>query len=748
MGGVRCVSLFTLPQRKEVDIATITKKIKEPPKVKSTINLAQAIKDAESKVKETLGKDAEGFLLTRSDEEFLAYCEQAKKDGVVAIDTETTGLDIMLDNIVGVCLYSPSQKPMYAPINHLSPITKDKLGGQLSLEALKKGMELLKGSKCIFHNAYFDILIVYQATKVMLTAYWDTQISSHLLNENESHSLKDLYAKYILNNQVDATYFSDLFDGIPFCYIPPHVAVAYAAKDPLMTYKLFKFQENFLTEDSEGCKEYGLEKMAKFQREEVMPTLPVLIDMKLTGMEFDFDEAKILKEKYTKLKEDAVVAFNKSLEPFKEEIIAHNLPYPLNYNSSQQIKELFYAIAQIGIVYRKEPTGTGKNVRDAILALDRFKGKPIRTVVECLTKVKEYDKVISTFIDKLSEDAKLHGGRIYANLNMTATVTGRLSSSQPNMQQIPSKMKDIRRMFTAGTDGYFVSCDFSKQEPCCLASVCKDPALIETFHSGLDIYSKIASMIFNLPYEDCLEHNPDGSTNKDGKERRSVAKKVVLSILYSKGLKTLAEDLHSDINKAQEVMDAVKTAFPVMAKWMDDTVREACRVGYEDNLFGRRRRWPELLKPSYEFIFPKGTDENTIAYQSAIFRGKLKRARFSDKFKVKQSIEAKGVRVIDNEAKQAEAKRQIVNFAIQSASAVITMRAMRNIYNNQRLREIGCKLVMSIHDENCVIVPRQYAKEAVQLIEQCMIGAGEGLVVPLACDTEVSDRWYGESVEV
>ena len=742
------MSLFTLPTRSEVDTATVIQKIKEPPKVKSTVNLALAIKEAESKVRQTLGAEAEGFSLITSDNEFIAYCKKAKEDDIVALDTETTGLDSMLDSIVGVCMYSPSQKPMYAPINHISSITKEKLENQVSIEALKEGMKLLSECKIIFHNAYFDIMIVYQATGIMLEAYWDTQIAGHLLNENESHSLKDLYAKYILNNQVDATYFNELFDGIPFCYIPPHVAVAYAAKDSIMTYKVFRFQERFLTAGTEECKEYGLERMAKFHREELIPMIPVLVDMKLTGMEFDFEEAKRLKEKYTKLKEEAVVDFNKSLEPFKDAIIENGMPYPLNYNSSQQIKKLFYNIAQIGVVYRKEPTGTGKNVREAILALDKFKGKPIRTVVECLTKVKEYDKVISTFIVKLAEDAKLHGGKIHANLNMSSTVTGRLSSSQPNMQQVPAKMKDIRRMFTAGKDNYFVSCDFSKQEPCCLASVCKDPALIEVFHSGLDIYSKIASMIFNLPYEDCLEHNPDGTTNAEGKERRSVAKKVVLSILYSKGLKTLADDLHSDINKAQEVMDAVKAAYPVMAKWMDDTVKSACQVGYEDNLFGRRRRWPELLKPSYEFIFPKGTDESTITYQSAIFRGKLKRARFNEKFKVKQFIEAKGVRVIDNEAKQAEAKRQVANFQIQGGAAVITMRAMRKIYSNPRLKELGCKLVMSIHDEVLCTVPKQYMKEAVQLIEECMLSSGEGLAVPLACDTEVSDRWYGEPMEV
>lgn len=309
-------------------------------------------------------------------------------------------------------------------------------------------------------------------------------------------------------------------------------------------------------------------------------------------------------------------------------------------------------------------------------------------------------------------------------------------------------MKDIRRMFTAGEGRVMISCDFSKQEPCLLASCCKDEALIETFHSGLDIYSKIASMIFNMPYEDCLEHNPDGTTNAEGKERRAVAKKITLALMYSKGLKTLAEDLHSDINKAQEVMDAVFLAYPKMKTWIDDGIKFATTHGYIDNLFGRRRRWPELLKPSYEFIFPKGTDENTIAYQSAIFRGKLKRARFSDKFKVKQSIEAKGVRVIDNEAKQAEAKRQVANFQIQGGAAVITMRAMRKIYSNPRLKELGCKLVMSIHDEVLCTAPKQHMKEAVQLIENCMLSSGDGLAVPLACDTEVSERWYGEPMEV
>ena len=234
-----------------------------------------------------------------------------------------------------------------------------------------------------------------------------------------------------------------------------------------------------------------------------------------------------------------------------------------------------------------------------------------------------------------------------------------------NMQQIPSKMKDIRRIFTAGTGNYFISLDFSRQEPACLASVSKDPDLIDTFRNGLDIYSKIASMAFGMPYEDCLEHNPDGTTNSEGKERRSVSKKITLSIMYSKGLKTLAEDLHSTPEKAQEIMDAVLNAYPVMDEWMQEVNEFAIKHGYVDNLFGRRRRWPELLKPPYEFVFPKGTDQKTIDYYSAIYLNKLKRAWFKDKEKIKAQIQAKGIKVIDWEAKQAEAKRQVVNFNVQ-----------------------------------------------------------------------------------
>ena len=423
------MSLFHIPKREDVNISTILTKINQAPKIPTGVSIAEELERIDRDVEKALGNESRGFRCLDTKDKLLEYCNKAREDGIVAVDCETTGIDSMLDDLVGVCLYSPSQSPAYIPVGHINAVTFEKEVGQVSMEDLAEGLKLLKN--CVFHNGYFDIVFLYNSTGVMLEDYWDTLIAGHLLDENESHSLKDLYAKYILNNEVDAHYFNELFGKVPFCYIPYQTAMKYAAKDAKMTYELMKFQERFLTPGTEECREYGLEKLGKFYKEEIMPMLPVLIDMKLTGMEFDFNEAAKLKEKYEKLKYNAIIAFNQSLEPYKKEILNCGIEYPLNYNSPAQIKVLFYDIAKIGVVYRKEPTGTGNNVLDSILALDKFKNNPIRNVAKCIKEVKAYDKVISSFIDKLTNDARLHNGIIHSDLKLEGTVTGRLASANP-----------------------------------------------------------------------------------------------------------------------------------------------------------------------------------------------------------------------------------------------------------------------------------------------------------------------------
>lgn len=175
--------------------------------------------------------------------------------------------------------------------------------------------------------------------------------------------------------------------------------------------------------------------------------------------------------------------------------------------------------------------------------------------------------------------------------------------------------------------------------------------------------------------------------------------------MYSKGVKTLSEDLgygtsDEGIQKAQDIYDAVLTAYPVMAQWMKDTEEKAFKLGYVDNIFGRRRRLPELLLPKYSFDFLDDVPNETKKYYKGVYTNKLNRVKYNkDVDRIKDEAYRKGIIIKSNEKIIADKKRNIINFCIQGGAAVITLRAMKNIYNNKRLRELGCKLVMSIHDK-------------------------------------------------
>ena len=313
------------------------------------------------------------------------------------------------------------------------------------------------------------------------------------------------------------------------------------------------------------------------------------------------------------------------------------------------------------------------------------------------------------------------------------------------MQQVPSKLGEIRTMFTAGTDKCIVSCDYSKQEPAILASSSYDDKLIKAFTDGLDIYSMIASMAFNTTYEECLEFYQDGTTNHEGKERRSAAKKIVLGIMYSRGIASVAEQIHKSREEAQELFDNIFLKYPTMAKWMKEKVANAYHDGYVETIFGRRRRLPELKLPKYEFQFAMPVDEPTKNYYISIYTKKLDKARgLDEQDKIRAGARKYGIIITNNEPRIKKAEREVVNFCIQGGASSITKRAMLNIHNNKRLKELGAHLIMSIHDENLVVCNKKDAYEVSKLIEKCSIDAGDMLPLKLSCDIAISDCWYGE----
>ena len=167
-----------------------------------------------------------------------------------------------------------------------------------------------------------------------------------------------------------------------------------------------------------------------------------------------------------------------------------------------------------------------------MLAEPKYKGTQLYEIVDSLMEVKKYDKVINSFILKIKELALKSGGIVRPSYNSCRARTGRLSSSGDlNQQQIPAKMKDIRNMFTAGEGRVYIGIDYSREEVAVCSAVCGDEKLIGSFKDNVDIYSFVASIAYDVPYEDCLEHFPDGTTNASGKEKRSAAKAVVLGEL-------------------------------------------------------------------------------------------------------------------------------------------------------------------------------------------------------------------------
>ena len=438
------MALFKIPQRKEEDIHKAIQKAREEaeytPKIKlkgtTLLNKLDVIKQT---VEQNLGEYKNNYILITDDSTWLNYCRQVAKDEYVAIDTETTGLEFKdQKNLVGVCIQSSSQKPAYVPVGHMSTITESLVKPQVSKEAITEGIKIIAESpvKVLMHNAYYDLVVIKLNTDIWLDCYWDTLIAGVMLDENESHSLKYLYDKYVMNGEAGVHKFAELFDGLPFCYVPYNVGYLYAGHDAEMTLDLFNFQKDYLTKGTEECTYNHLERVVNVFRDIEMPLVPVLAEMRVRGIEFDFKRAEELKVKYTALRDKAEKSFHKAVEPFKNDIIEYarnygKIEYPINFNSPVQIKILIYDILKSGVIFKKEPTGTGSHVIDEVLSNKKYANTPLFKIMKSLSEVKKYDKLIGTFIDKLTEVAKESNGKIYFNMNQLGAKTGRLSSSNP-----------------------------------------------------------------------------------------------------------------------------------------------------------------------------------------------------------------------------------------------------------------------------------------------------------------------------
>ena len=285
--------------------------------------------------------------------------------------------------------------------------------------------------------------------------------------------------------------------------------------------------------------------------------------------------------------------------------------------------------------------------------------------------------------------------------------------------------------------------------------------------AGKDLYSEIASKAFNKPYEECREFNPDGSKNKEGKERRTQAKSILLGALYGRGVESIAEQLGCSVEKATIIKESVFKGFPAIKKFEDDSLAFAKEYGYVTTVCGRKRRLPDLTLDPYEFKWEDGPkDEDYLDFDDIgdnevpehlqdKYWTKLMKASYNKKtfYKTRKAIfeeaNKEGIWIIDNTKKIGDATRQCVNSRIQGSAADLTKLAMIDLYNNKRLKELGFKLLIQVHDEVIAECPKENVKECSELLAEVMSKAAEKVLeMPIKCDVEITKKWYGTPFNV
>lgn len=527
------MALFDLtPQRATRDgdrraVAKTQVKRQAPVTVKGG-GLLDRINQIAAMVENNLGQYKDDYLIIRDVGALRRYVDVAISNGVISIDTETTGLDPMQDELVGICIYTPNEKAAYIPVGHVSYITGARIDGQLSKDVLKREFDRLVGIDVIMFNAQFDIRFLRNQLGVYLDCTWDAYLAARLMNENEEHKgLKSLHRKYVLNGEGDAFSFDELFRGITFDKIPIEVGYLYAAHDAIITYELYDYQKRFMYYDASEPNDArnGMNGVSWVFFNIEMPCVKVVCDMEDNGVKFDFEYQRKLSEKYNALLQEKTDEFYaccseyvQLIERYKATHANHRLDDPINIASPTQIAVLLYDVLQVDPPDAKNPRGTGEGILRKI-------DLPI---VKAILDYREMSKLVTTYIDKLPECVNPKDGRIHCHFNQYGADTGRFSSSDPNLQNIPSHNKDIRKMFVA-SDGYvLMSSDYSQQEPKVMTQMCGDPKMIKAYQEGKDLYAEIAALSFNTTYDNCLEFRPDGTTNPEGKKRRSEAKSILL----------------------------------------------------------------------------------------------------------------------------------------------------------------------------------------------------------------------------
>ena len=584
--------------------------------------------------------------------EFQKLLREIKSKSKIAIDTETTDKDPFLAELVGISICLENKKAYYIPIAH-------QMAENLEMKyVLNNLQETLKGKLLIAHNFKYDFEILLRAGWKIQERIFDTILADYLINPTSRHSLEACSDREF---EYKMTPIKDLIGTgkkqVTFDLVPVSQAAEYSAEDANITFRLYSIFK-------EKLKGYDL--MELYKNIEI-PLIYSLAEMEQNGVRID---TKIL---------SAISSQNQKKLAELTKKIYEIAGSQFNLNSTQQLGKVLFE--DLGIPYIKK-TKTGYSTDVTVLETLAKKYE----IAQLLMDYRRITKLESTYVTALPKLINPHSERIHSSFNQTITSTGRLSSSNPNLQNIPirSEMgKEIRKAFVPENDDWIIlSADYSQIELRLLAILSKDEKMIEAFRNNEDIHSQTASIIFGKPKEEISADD------------RRYAKIINFGLMYGMGAFRISKELDISRKEANEFVENYFSKFPTIRNYISKSLEKAKENGFVSTIFGRKLYLPGLNS------------------------------------KNKRDVQ--------------EAERVATNMPIQGSAADIIKIAMINLH--EKLKNIPeIKMIIQVHDELVFEVRKSkldFAKELIITEMENALPKKYSAIVPLVVDVGVGKDWF------
>jgi DNA polymerase-1 len=605
------------------------------------------------------------YALVTTPSELSALVEELRSAGTFSIQLVTDQPSAMRATIVGIAVSTRDREARYIPIGHRGESDRNDLLAGASAPAQLPASEVLAALKPLLedeaiakrgHDLKTTVLVLSRAGIEMQGLGFDSILASYLLDANRSsHGLEEIALEYIgYRARTEEDVRGKGVKATSFPNMAPDAVLGFAGERSDLAWQLSgKLAPLLMSEQLEPV-----------YRNLEMPLIPVLVDIERAGVLVD---GPLLASQSRHLEQQLAEYTARIYELAREEF---------NINSPQQLGRILFEKLAMPVAKKTRGTRSASTAAEVLEELALEHELP-RLVLDW----RALQKLKNTYIDALPLMVHPRTGRVHTSFNQAIAATGRLSSSDPNLQNIPIRSelgREIRRAFIAAPGSVLLSADYSQIELRVLAHLAGEEALIEAFRIGEDIHDRTAARLFG----------PDNGLSRH--ELRSRSKMVNYAVLYGKTSFTLAKDINVTQEAAQDFIDAYFTGFPRVRAFIDRTLEEARQSGVVRTMFGRRRLMPNLTSRNFQM--------------------------------------------------RSQAEREAVNMPIQGTAADILKKAMIDLHEGLPKSGLKAQMILTVHDELLFECAREDAEAAAAFVRERMEGAAS-LSVPLTVDVGIGENW-------